>query len=88
MDACVNVGKAIEACRQDHKLSAYGYKLQRRQDNTHLAEGLPKYAASLCFAYELLDIKPEDITYYPADYIDSDTSGKVLRTVYKATRHD
>ena len=88
MDACVNVGKAIEACRQDHKLSAYGYKLQRRQDNTHLAEGLPKYAASLCFAYELLDLKPEDITYYPADYIDSDTSRKVLRTVYKTTRHD
>ena len=88
MDACVNVGKAIETCRQDPELSSYGYKLQRRQDNTHLAEGLPKYAASLCFVYELLDIKPDEITYYPADYINSDTSRRVRRTVYNAICHD
>ena len=88
MDACVNVGKAIETCRQDPELSSYGYKLQRRQDNTHLAEGLPKYAASLCFVYELLDIKPDEITYYPADYIDSDTSRRVRWTVYNAICHD
>ena len=88
MDACVNVGKAIETCRQDPELSSYGYELQRRQDNTHLAEGLPKYAASLCFVYELLDIKPDEITYYPADYIDSDTSRRVRWTVYNAICHD
>ena len=88
MDACVNVGKAVETCRQDPEFSGYGYKLQRSQDNTHLAEGLPKYVASLCFAYELLDIKPDEITYYPTDYIDSDTSRKVRRTVYKAICHD
>ena len=88
MDACVNVGKAIEACRQDHKLSAYGYKLQRRQDNTHLAEGLPKYVASLCFAYELMNIAPDKISYYPTDYMNQMTARKVRRAVYNAIYHD
>ena len=88
MDACVNVGKAIEACRQDPELSGYGYKLQRRQDNTHLAEGLPKYVASLCFAYELLGIKPDEISYYPKDYLNADTARKVRWVIYNAIHHD
>lgn len=65
MDACINVGKVIEACRADKTLPRYGFLLQRRQDNTHLAEGMPKYIASLCYAYTLLNIKPEDITFCP-----------------------
>lgn len=65
LDACINVGKIIEACRSDEDLSRYGYLLQRRRDNTHLAEGMPKYIASLCYAYTLLDINPEDISFCP-----------------------
>lgn len=65
LDACINVGAAIEAARQDPDLSKCGYLLQRRQDNTHLAEGLPKYLASLCYAYSLLDISPEDVSFCP-----------------------
>ncbi len=88
MDACVNVGKAIEACRKDAVLSTYGYKLQRSQDNTHLAEGLPKYVASLCFAYELLGVNPDGISYYPANYINQNTAAQVRDLVYKALCHD
>lgn len=65
--AVVNVGAAIEAARADRDLSRAGYKLQRSQGNTHLAEGLPMYIASLCYAYTLLGLRPDDISFYPAD---------------------
>ena len=71
MDACVNVGKAIQACRKDPELSRCGYLLQRRRDNTHLAEGLPMYIASLCFAYTILGLEPEDISFYPASTLNT-----------------
>lgn len=61
----VNVGRAIYDGRQDKKLSESGYKLQRSQNNTHLSEGLAMYIASLAYAYTLLDIKQEDVTFYP-----------------------
>ena len=61
----VNVGLAIYNARQDKHLSKSGYKLQRSQNNTHLSEGLAMYIASLAYAYTLLDIKQEDVTFYP-----------------------
>jgi hypothetical protein len=61
----VNVGLAIYNGRQDKQLSKSGYKLQRSQNNTHLSEGLAMYIASLAYAYTLLDIKQEDVTFYP-----------------------
>ena len=61
----VNVGLAIYNGRQDKKVSQSGYKLQRSQNNTHLSEGLAMYIASLAYAYTLLDIKQEDVKFYP-----------------------
>lgn len=61
----INVGEVIYQARADRQLSSFGYKLQRSQNNTHLAEGIPMYLASLCYAYKLLNIKPVDITFYP-----------------------
>ena len=61
----VNVGLAIYNARQDKQLSKSGYKLQRSQNNTHLSEGLAMYIASLAYAYTLLDIKQEDVKFYP-----------------------
>ena len=61
----VNVGQAIYLARQHKQLSKSGYKLQRSQNNTHLSEGLAMYIASLAYAYTLLDIAQEDVTFYP-----------------------
>lgn len=61
----VNVGQAIYLGRRHKQLSKSGYKLQRSQNNTHLSEGLAMYIASLAYAYTLLDIKQEDVTFYP-----------------------
>ena len=61
----VNVGLAIYNGRQDKKVSQSGYKLQRAQNNTHLSEGLAMYIASLAYAYTLLDIKQEDVKFFP-----------------------
>ena len=61
----VNVGQAIYLGRQHKQLSKSGYKLQRSQNNTHLSEGLAMYIASLAYAYTLLDIKQEDVKFYP-----------------------
>ena len=77
MDACINVGKVIEAGRSDADFSGCGYLLLRRRDNTHLAEGLPMYLASLCYAYALLGLKPEDISFYPSLTSDSIITGDV-----------
>lgn len=52
----INVGKAVHEARKDDLLTMSGYKLQRDLSDTHLAEGWPKYLASLCYAYALLDI--------------------------------
>lgn len=84
LDACINVGKAIEACRHDESLSGYGYLLQRRQNNTHLAEGMPKYLASLCYAYTLLDLKPEDILFCPPGA--EENADKARKLVWKELR--
>ena len=67
LNGCINVGAAIEAARKDPDLSRCGYLLQRRQDNTHLADGVPKYIASLCYAYFLLGIQPEEVSFYVDD---------------------
>ena len=61
----INVGKAIYNARAERTLSKYGYKLQRAQNNTHLAEGIPMYIASLCYAYVLLGLTPDEISFYP-----------------------
>ncbi len=66
-DAVINVGAAIGKAREDRELSQAGYLLQRSKGNTHLAEGLPMYIASLCYAYVLLGIRPDEISFYPAD---------------------
>lgn len=61
----INVGQAIYNARAERTLSKYGYKLQRAQNNTHLAEGIPMYIASLCYAYVLLGLTPDEISFYP-----------------------
>lgn len=61
----VNVGQAIYLGRQHKQLSKSGYKLQRSQNNTHLSEGLAMYIASLAYAYTLLDIKQDDVKFFP-----------------------
>lgn len=71
----INVGKAIEVCREDPDFSRCGYLLQRRQDNTHLAEGLPMYVASLCYAYVILGVCPDDISFYPESSSDNMITG-------------
>ena len=71
----INVGQAIYDARADRKLSGFGYKLQRAQNNTHLAEGFPMYIASLCYAYVLLDIERDDVTFYPQSSEDTHLTG-------------
>ena len=71
----INVGQAIYNARQDKLLSRCGYKLQRAQNNTHLAEGIPMYLASLCYAYVLLGLSPEDINFHPIDTKDDHLTG-------------
>ena len=75
----INVGQAIYNARQNPELSKFGYRFQRAINNTHLAEGLPKYVASLCFAYTLLGIQPDEISFYPK------TSPTVSQTGKKST---
>ena len=77
----INVGQAIYNARADKVLSQFGYKLQRAQNNTHLAEGIPMYIASLCYAYKLLDIKPSDISFYPKYSIDTQLTGDKGETI-------
>lgn len=77
----INVGQAIYNARVDKVLSQFGYKLQRAQNNTHLAEGIPMYIASLCYAYKLLDIKPSDISFYPKYSIDTQLTGDKGETI-------
>lgn len=67
-DYYVNVGKAMYFGQQDKILSGCGFKLQRAVDNTHLAEGVSKYFASLMFAYEIFGLTPEQISYNPGTY--------------------
>ena len=62
----INVGQAIYNARKNPMLAKFGYKFQRAINNTHLAAGIPMYVASLCFAYTLLGIEPDDISFYPA----------------------
>ena len=71
----VNVGKVIEAARKDPELSRCGYLLQRSRSNSHLAEGMPMYLASLAFGYELLGLTPGDIDFYPTVSTDSVITG-------------
>ena len=71
----VNVGLAIYNGRQDKQVSKSGYKLQRSQNNTHLSEGLAMYLASLAYAYTLLDIEQEDVTFYPKYSKDAQLTG-------------
>ena len=77
----VNVGEAIYRGRADNRLSSFGYKLQRSQGNTHLAEGMPMYMASLCYAYILLGIKPSDISFYPMYSADAHLTGDKGKTI-------
>lgn len=77
----VNVGEAIYQGRADSRLSVFGYKLQRSQQNTHLAEGMPMYMASLCYAYVLLGIKPSDISFYPMYSADAHLTGDKGKTI-------
>ena len=78
----INVGKAIYEARADRELSKFGYKMQRMQSNTHLAEGIPMYVASLCYAYELLGIKPSDISFFPKYSVDTQLNrkGEMVKT--------
>ena len=81
----INVGQAIYNARADRKLSRLGYKLQRAQNNTHLAEGLPMYIASLCYAYVLLGIGPDDVTFYPETSADAHLTGDKGNTIRTTT---
>ena len=87
----INVGQVIYQVRADRLLSGFGYKLQRAQNNTHLAEGLPMYIASLCFAYKILNIKPYDISFYPKHSIDTQLTGdrgETIKTKIENTASD
>jgi hypothetical protein len=84
----INVGQAIHDARADRKLSGFGYKLQRAQNNTHLAEGIPMYIASLCIAYKLLGIKPSDISFYPKYSIDTQLTGDRGETIKTEIKND
>lgn len=77
----INVGQAVYNARKDEILSQFGYKLQRAQNNTHLAEGIPMYIASLCFAYKLLNIKPSDISFFPKYSVDTQLTGDRGETI-------
>ena len=77
----INVGKAIYDARHDKKLSKLGYKLQRAQNNTHLAEGVPMYIASLCYAYELLGIEQNEAVFYPPYSKDRHLTGDTGNTI-------
>lgn len=77
----INVGQAIYDARKDRHLSGFGYKLQRAQNNTHLSEGIPMYIASLCYAYVLLDITPDDISFYPKFSKDVHLTGDTGETI-------
>ena len=87
----INVGQVIYQARADRLLSGFGYKLQRAQNNTHLAEGLPMYIASLCFAYKLLNIRPSDISFYPKHSVDTQLTGdrgETIKTKIENTASD
>lgn len=87
----INVGLAIYNARKDPHLAGFGYKLQRAQNNTHLAEGIPMYIASLCYAYELLGIRCEDAVFYPEKSTDSHLTGDTgdtIRNDVENTQHD
>ena len=77
----INVGEVIYRARSDRRLSGFGYKLQRAQNNTHLAEGMPMYMASLCYAYVLLGLKPAEISFYPQHSADSHLTGDRGNTI-------
>lgn len=83
----INVGQAIYDARKDRILSRFGYKLQRAQNNTHLSEGIPMYIASLCYAYVLLDIEPDQITFFPKFSKDAHLSGDTGHTVQTEVRN-
>ena len=83
----VNVGQAIYLGRQHKQLSKSGYKLQRSQNNTHLSEGLAMYIASLAYAYTLLDIKQEDVKFYPKYSKDPQLTGDRGKTDYIAVEN-
>ena len=77
----VNVGQAIYNARADRNLSVFGYMLQRDQNNTHLAEGIPMYIASLCYAYTLLGIERDSVTFYPQYSKDAHLTGDTGSTI-------
>ena len=84
----INVGQAVYNAREDEILSQFGYKLQRAQNNTHLAEGIPMYIASLCFAYKLLNIKPSDISFFPKYSVDTQLTGDRGETIRTKIEND
>ena len=86
-DFYVNVGQAIYLGRKHKQLSKSGYKLQRSQSNTHLSEGLAMYIASLAYAYTLLDIKQEDVKFYPKYSKDPQLTGDRGKTDYIAVEN-
>ena len=84
----INVGHVIYQARADARLSEFGYKLQRAQNNTHLAEGIPMYIASLCIAYKLLNIRPSDISFFPRYSIDTQLTGDRGETIKTKIEND
>jgi hypothetical protein len=83
----INVGQAIYNARADKNLSKFGYKLQRAQNNTHLAEGIPMYIASLCYAYVLLGLTPDQISFYPKFSKDVHLTGDRGETIQTKTEN-
>ncbi len=78
----INVGQAIYNARKDRHLSGFGYRLQRAQNNTHLSEGIPMYIASMCYAYILLGITPDDVSFYPIFSKDIHLTGDTGKTIH------
>ena len=89
-DFICNPGLAIYRARQNEFLSAFGWKLQRAQGNTHLATGLPMYVAGMAILHGALGLGRMDLSWYPTDTTDSTyastDTGETVETAAAPTR--
>ena len=78
----VNVGQALYYARKCDRLKEFGYDLQRAQDNSHLAVGMPMFIAGFAVANAVCDVGKNDVSFYPdittdSLYTDTDTGNTV-----------
>ena len=73
IDGFIDLSKVMYYARKNDYLSAIGYDMQRAQDNTHLANGLPKFVCSFAIANKIFGINDNDVTFFPTDTTDDDS---------------